>query len=201
MAAAPSPKRFRKKLNSTGEAVAGGFAGLASRQLIAPLDVLKIRFQLQREPVARGGGGLYRSLLQSTQLLLAEEGFRALWRGNGAALALWGAYAAVQFPLYARAREVAERFGAPHALAAAAGGSIAGAAATLLTYPLDFARTRMASQGVPRRHTTYFQLLRGELSTFGPFALFRGVGPTLAAIIPQVAVTVRRLPQISEGSE
>lgn len=78
----------KTRLSPASEAACGGAAGLASRLLVAPLDVLKIRFQLQREPVRAGGGGLYRGLLQSARLVAAEEGLRSLWRGNGAALAL-----------------------------------------------------------------------------------------------------------------
>lgn len=42
----------------------------------------------------------YTSLRQATASLLREEGIRTLWRGNTAAMALWIAYSAIQFPVY-----------------------------------------------------------------------------------------------------
>jgi hypothetical protein len=35
----------------------------------------------------------------------AEEGLRAFWRGNVAAMLMWAAYGGVQFPLYSALRE------------------------------------------------------------------------------------------------
>jgi solute carrier family 25 thiamine pyrophosphate transporter 19 len=80
-------------------ATAGGVAAGASRCLVAPLDVLKIRFQLQVAPVGVVGGvtaaasrmigykgavtgslGHYTSLAQAVQAIVAEEGVRAFWR-------------------------------------------------------------------------------------------------------------------------
>ena len=40
-------------VNSLHSSIAGGTAGVVSRIVSAPLDVLKIRFQLQVEPIKR----------------------------------------------------------------------------------------------------------------------------------------------------
>lgn len=160
-----SPSPDSKNVNSTesprlsllGESLAGGFAGAFARGAVSPLDVLKIRYQLQRtaEGVARPH---YGSLLSATRTIVREEGLRALWRGNGAAMLLWLSYMAVQFPAYRAASDAATRSLRTHELsgsgaraaavaASLLGGGIAGAAATAVTYPLDWARTRLASQG------------------------------------------------------
>lgn len=40
-------------VSEASTAVAGGLSGLATRIVSTPLDVLKIRFQLQLEPIKR----------------------------------------------------------------------------------------------------------------------------------------------------
>ena len=90
-----------RNLTPLGETLAGAAAGALARIIVAPLDVLKIRYQLQvgspravaarsaasdvggvlaSGPPAPGAPIVYTSMLQSTRALLAEEGLRTLWR-------------------------------------------------------------------------------------------------------------------------
>ncbi len=76
----------------SANAVAGGLAAAACRCVVAPFDVLKIRFQLQQAPVGlfgvvgkaahfvKPGSGYYTSLWQATRAIVGEEGLQALWR-------------------------------------------------------------------------------------------------------------------------
>jgi Mitochondrial carrier protein len=84
---AHSSRREKHKLSSLGETASGAIAGALSRGLVAPLDVIKIRFQLQLEPVRQRYGaranelqGLYTGVLQAGRQLLKEEGVKTLWR-------------------------------------------------------------------------------------------------------------------------
>jgi solute carrier family 25 thiamine pyrophosphate transporter 19 len=185
MLAAPEPRaraRARARLSSLGESVAGGAAGVAARCAVAPLDVLKIRFQLQATP--RGGVAEYTGLLAAAARIAREEGPRALWRGNLVGLALWGAFAAAQFPVFAAARRAALRAGASADAATAAAGAAAGGAATAVTYPLDWARTALAARrAAPRGGADLAALARAARA--GPFA---GLGAALAAVVPGSAV-------------
>ena len=66
---------------SVGDSMmAGAFAGMLSRVAVAPLDVIKIRMQVQVEPVGprRGalGAGKYRGIAQCARTILKEEGAR-----------------------------------------------------------------------------------------------------------------------------
>lgn len=74
----------------------GAMSGLISRVVSAPLDVLKIRFQLQNSHVPK-----YTSIPQAIQTIITEEGFAGLWKGNIPAMYLWGSYSAFQFSAYA----------------------------------------------------------------------------------------------------
>src|SRR5436305_15064996 len=68
--------------------VAGGFAGLVSRFCIAPLDVVKIRLQLQphslSDPVSYYAvtGPTYKGWYSALKDIAKQEGITALWKGN-----------------------------------------------------------------------------------------------------------------------
>ena len=76
-------------------AVAGLVAGGVSRVLTAPLDVIKIRFQLQQSinPV-------YTSTVLAFASIIRNEGILSLWKGNLNATYLWMSYGMIQFGMY-----------------------------------------------------------------------------------------------------
>ncbi|XP_030361573.1 mitochondrial thiamine pyrophosphate carrier isoform X2 [Strigops habroptila] len=83
---------------STAEAAAAGSAsGFVTRLLISPLDVIKIRFQLQIEQLSsRNPGAKYHSILQAARRIFREEGLVAFWKGHVPAQLLSVGYGAVQ---------------------------------------------------------------------------------------------------------
>ena len=76
------------------EAIAGGISGVLCRLVVAPMDLLKIRFQLQHAPVGPAkfvstlsslpppahSSRTYTSMLQAVRRIYQEEGLLALWR-------------------------------------------------------------------------------------------------------------------------
>ena len=81
------------------DAVAGGLAGSVSRFVVGPLDVVKIRLQVQLEPVAeavKGGQGKYRGMWHALRTIFREEGVRGLFRGQVPGQLLTVPYCAVQ---------------------------------------------------------------------------------------------------------
>ena len=204
-AAASSKVRDRaaeaKKAMGKGEAgasvgdsmMAGAFAGMLSRVVVAPLDVIKIRMQVQVEPVAGGGtlgAGKYRGIAQCARTILKEEGARGLWAGTVPALFLWVPYTAVQFAALGEFKRVArENGGDPEKPPLAfAGGAVAGATATVVTYPFDVMRTVLAAQGSPRVYESLPAAAAGILKSRGPAGLYAGVGVTLLEIVPASAI-------------
>jgi len=126
-------------------AIAGGIAGLISRFVIAPLDVIKIRLQLQSR-----GGTTYRSAFHAGKTIVAREGLAALWKGNIPAELLYVSYSMVQFVAYREAHVLLERAEFPSSYRSFVAGASAGVCATLATYPLDLLRTRFAAQGTSK---------------------------------------------------
>ncbi|KAH6608724.1 Mitochondrial deoxynucleotide carrier protein [Trichoderma cornu-damae] len=175
---------------------AGAIAGLVSRFVVAPLDVVKIRLQLQpyslSDPLAPlREAPAYRGTVHTIKHILKHEGLTGLWKGNVPAELLYVCYSAVQFTAY-RSTTVFLQTALPTRLPDSAetfvAGAVSGAAATGATYPLDLLRTRFAAQG---RHRVYSSL-RGALWDIkrdeGFRGFFRGLGPTLGQIIPFMGI-------------
>jgi solute carrier family 25 thiamine pyrophosphate transporter 19 len=153
------PKTEHAK-NPYDSALAGSLAGLVSRMVVSPLDVIKIRWQLNSQKVS----------LTTTlrNILTSQGGIPGLFRGNTWGLGLWIGYSAVQFPVYERVKIVLGENNYARIIA----GSVAAGVATLTTYPLDVMRTRKIA-------TTTHDFRN----------IFRGIGPGLAAIIPMAGTT------------
>lgn len=74
------------KSNPVVDATAGAIAGCAARFVVGPLDVIKIRFQVQLEPIAKRAAGLdptslaskYTGLRQALTTIVKEEGIQVV---------------------------------------------------------------------------------------------------------------------------
>ena len=151
--------------------LAGAIAGASARVCVAPLDVVKIRLQVQLEA---GAAGKYRGLTHAVSTILREEGVRAMWAGTTPALLLWVPYTAIQFTVLNAFKDAADEWerarpgstrGVPMNFI---GGAVAGSAATVVTYPFDVIRTLLASQGHPK-------VYKGILDAAAGVARERGV--------------------------
>ena len=184
-------------------AMAGAFAGGISRVAVAPLDVVKICMQVQVEPAAASAAALagssagaapaagkYRGIAQCVSTIMREEGAKALWAGTVPALFLWVPYTAVQFATLGEFKRAcaANRVDSSKPAVAFAGGALAGAAATVCTYPFDVLRTTLAAQGSPRVYDSLAAAATGIVRARGVRGLYAGVGVTLAEIMPASAI-------------
>jgi len=147
--------------------VAGGVAGAGARLFTAPLDLVRIRAQLERRDVYPRPSILTRMV----RVYQGEGGITALFRGNLAASYLWIGYTTVQFSVYGTIKDRLEDYRDclareeeimqlsqqstqqlsnlltnPTAIAFISGAG-AGICATIATYPFDICRTVFASRG------------------------------------------------------
>jgi len=196
------------ELSTASNAIAGGIAGALTRTCIAPLDVVKIRWQLQREPSVRGlyrasevKGAKYFSVGQTIRTITKEEGLQSLWKGNLLAEGFWICAMGVQFAAYHRTRKFFENaFGAngpsfcneqqfcQGTTLSLLGGAVAGLNAAILAYPLDMLHTRFAAQPEPKIYpnirTAIGTIYRGQ----GVWGFYRGLAPTVAQVVPYIAL-------------
>lgn len=83
------------RLTSWQSSLCGGLAGLLSRTVTAPLDVVKILAQVGTFHSKHG-------FLATFRLLYGAEGLRAFWKGNLTACVRLLPYSAVQLSAYHR---------------------------------------------------------------------------------------------------
>jgi solute carrier family 25 thiamine pyrophosphate transporter 19 len=166
--------------------------------VIAPLDVIKIRLQLQvhslSDPlsVRSVNGPVYKGTIGTLKQILREEGLSGLWKGNIPAEAMYLAYGGVQFSAYKYVSHLLETLPEPYTLPSSAvsflSGAVAGACATTATYPLDLLRTRFAAQGRDRVYTSIFASVRHIAEHEGPSGFFRGLGAGVSQIVPYMGL-------------
>ncbi|KAM6913276.1 mitochondrial thiamine pyrophosphate carrier isoform 2-T3 [Lycodopsis pacificus] len=169
-------------------ALAGSAAGMVTRAIISPFDVLKIRFQLQIERVSsRRPEGKYRGLFQASRCIYSEEGLSAFWKGHVPAQLLSICFGAVQFASFEFLTEAVHKstlYDSQTAGVHFVCGGLAACSATVVCQPLDTLRTRFAAQG----ETKVYRNLRHAVSTMcrseGPLTFYRGLCPTLLAVFP-----------------
>lgn len=179
--------------------IAGAVAGAVAKTTTAPLDRWKLMIQVKNVQPGRVVPPMEVNLLQSFLDIGREGGVQAYWRGNLPQVMRIVPYSAVQLFAYEfyKGRFMGDRteLTVPSRLAA---GACAGMTSTLVTYPLDVLRLRMAletsNKGIAAVAMT---MVREE----GFRSLYRGLGPSLVSIAPYIALNFcaydiikRRLP-------
>ncbi|XP_023347299.1 mitochondrial thiamine pyrophosphate carrier [Eurytemora carolleeae] len=160
------------KLSLWDRSAAGGLSGAVSRLILQPLDVAKIRLQLQ---VESGGGRTYSGLLHLLARMPREEGIKSLWKGHVPAQILSISYGLSELK--------------DKRIDKSNGYFSAGCVGTFVSFPFDVIRTRMVAQPETRR--IYSSLVDAvyKLNTEGGFrAFYKGFGPTMVAMIPQTGL-------------
>ncbi len=166
--------------------------------MIAPLDVIKIRLQLQihslSDPfsVRNVKGPVYKGTLGTLKQILREEGVTGLWKGNIPAELMYLTYGGAQFSAYTYMSHWIETIPPPYTLPGSVtnflSGATAGAAATTATYPLDLLRTRFAAQGKDRVYTSIIASVKHIAQHEGPKGFFRGLGAGVSQIVPYMGL-------------
>jgi len=166
--------------------------------VIAPLDVIKIRLQLQIHSLSEPSsyrnldGPVYKGTLGTLKQILREEGLTGLWKGNIPAELLYLTYGSVQFSAYTSISHLLETIPPPYTLPSSAtsfiSGATAGAAATTVTYPLDLLRTRFAAQGNDRVYTSILASVKSIAQHEGGRGFFRGLGAGVSQIVPYMGL-------------
>lgn len=180
------------------DASSGAISGGVSRTVTSPLDVIKIRFQVQLEPTTSWAllhkdarlPSKYTGMLQATKDIFREEGMPGFWRGNVPALLMVMPYTAIQFAVLHKIKTLAAGSSktedhihlSPYL--SYISGSLAGFAATIGSYPFDLLRTVLASQGEPKVYPNMRSAFVDILKTRGIQGLYAGLTPTLIEIVP-----------------
>lgn len=191
----PKRKDGGRGLSSLQYGFCGSVSGMVTRLLVQPLDVLKIRFQLQIEPTSKSiTSGKYSGVWQAFKLIYKEEGFASLWKGHVPAQVLSVVYGYVQFMAFEAITEFLWRTypvsttpkwkPVSHFVC----GGIAGCLSSTVAQPLDVLRTRLVAQGEPKVYKNIYQAACRMYINEGVISFYKGLVPTLVQIFPHAGL-------------
>lgn len=183
------------QLTATEHAAAGAVSGAVSRVLFQPLDVLKVRFQLQIEPIQRQDSSKYWGMYQATRTIIKEEGVRALWKGHVPAQLLSVLYGAGQFMSFEFLTKLAwrhlpEEYSTKYRpVTHTVCGGLAACVGTLMAQPMDVLRTRFIAQGSLKTYSGgLLSAVKQIKQVEGIQGLYKGLHPALIQTSFQIGI-------------
>ncbi|KAJ5516268.1 hypothetical protein N7527_007828 [Penicillium freii] len=168
--------------------LAGGVAGCAAKTIVAPLERIRILFQTSHSHFVQYSTH-WDGFIQAARHIRTSYGIPALFKGHSASLVRVFPYAGINFLAYEQFRAAiitSSEKEAPWRRFLC--GSMAGATSTLVTYPLELIRTRLAFETVQNNPSSWLGISRKmyfEGGGRGSFSnLYRGITPTMLGILP-----------------
>jgi solute carrier family 25 phosphate transporter 23/24/25/41 len=174
--------------------VAGGMAGAITKTCIAPLERIKILFQIQgMKEEGRGKDRMYRNSFQTAGKIFREEGVLSFYKGNGANVVRVVPVYALKFAFNdtfkammvhpgqsLKTLDLGQRMGA---------GTMAGLCQSCITYPLEVVRTRLAlGPGMGIQYKGIVDCLLRIVRDEKIRGLYKGLGPTILSGAPYVGM-------------
>jgi len=173
---------------------AGGISGAVAKTATAPIERVKLIIQTQdANPLIKSGQvPRYTGIANCFTRVYNEQGLKAFWRGNFTNVIRYFPTQAFNFafkdtikalfPKYSSKTDFGKFF-----LVNMASGGLAGAGSLCIVYPLDYARTRLASDvGAGQKSFNGLAdcLLKTARGPSGVMGLYNGFGVSVAGIIP-----------------
>jgi solute carrier family 25, member 42 len=155
----------------------GATAGVAAKTAIAPIERVKMTFQLSSEKFSLTS--CCRKLVDTVK----TEGVLKLWRGHSANIARVAPYAALHYSIHDIAEGFLHNSSSPtvsenKVLIQLISGSLAGGGATLVTYPLDVMRVRIAFG------PSGLSFVQSWRAAFNHGGVWQGFVPTMLGVVP-----------------
>mmetsp|Transcript_15766 Transcript_15766/g.34117 ORF Transcript_15766/g.34117 Transcript_15766/m.34117 type:complete len:435 (+) Transcript_15766:265-1569(+) len=189
--------------------VAGAVAGIVSRTLVSPLEVLATLNMCAVGKVASG------TMVDQMRSILANQGVRGFFRGNVANCMKVAPSKGIQFVTFEGCKRLLRRIRDHHHNRGRGGdstqspplsplermlaGGVAGMAAAVACYPLETAKTLLTAH--PELYSSVFGTLASVARTQGIGALYRGLTPTLIAMFPYVGLDLMVYEQLKIAYE
>jgi len=190
--AAPAPAEKSGMTAFLIDFCAGGVAGAVAKTATAPIERVKLLIQTQdaNPKIISGEVPRYTGIVNCFTRVSSEQGFSAFWRGNTVNVIRYFPTQAFNFafkdtikalfPKYNSKTEFWKFFASNMA-----SGGLAGAGSLTIVYPLDYARTRLASDvgsGNPQFEGLADCLMK-TIKSGGFFSMYAGFGVSVVGIV------------------
>jgi len=173
--------------------LAGGVSGAVAKTCTAPIERVKLLIQTQdaNPKIISGEVKRYTGIVDCFTRVSSEQGIKAFWRGNATNIIRYFPTQAfnfafkdsikAMFPKADKNKEFAKFF-----LINMASGGLAGAGSLCIVYPLDYARTRLASDvgGGKAQFSGLADCIKKTVASGGIGSLYNGIGVSVVGIIP-----------------
>lgn len=177
--------------------IAGGAAGIVAKSMLAPVDRVKIMFQVNDKRHFS-----FRNAYHLAHEIYVQDGFRALFRGNMLNILRVIPYAGVQhssfdffrrkFHAYnfaqAEKKGASEQFQKLSNLQLVTAGSLAGGLSLVMAYPLDIVRARYMVQQGKHQYQTLYEAVASMYKLEGARSFSRGLVPSLLGTLPYTGI-------------
>merc|ERR1719238_326152 len=171
---------------------AGGVAGAVAKTATAPIERVKLLIQTQdaNPKILSGEVPRYTGIVNCFTRVSAEQGFSAFWRGNTVNVIRYFPTQAFNFAFKDTIKALFPKYNAKTEfpkffMANIASGGLAGAGSLTIVYPLDYARTRLASDvgsGNPQ-FSGLGDCLAKTMKQGGFFSMYAGFGVSVVGIV------------------
>ncbi len=173
--------------------VAGGVSGAVAKTCTAPIERVKLLIQTQdaNPKIISGEVARYTGIVDCFTRVASEQGVKAFWRGNLTNIIRYFPTQAFNFAfkdsikaMFPKADKNTE-FGKFFLINMASGG-LAGAGSLCIVYPLDYARTRLASDvgSGKAQFNGLLDCIKKTVAAGGVGSLYNGIGVSIVGIIP-----------------
>jgi solute carrier family 25 (adenine nucleotide translocator) protein 4/5/6/31 len=188
------PKKDASLQSMVIDFCAGGVSGAVSKTITAPIERVKLIIQTQdANPKIRSGEvPRYTGIVNCFSRVHSEQGMAAFWRGNATNCLRYFPTQAFNLMFKDFFKSLFPKYNAktefwPFFAVNLASGGLAGAGSLCFVYPLDYARTRLASDVGSGKKTFdgLFDCLKKTAN--GPkgfLGIYNGFGISVAGIIP-----------------
>ncbi len=172
----------------------GGVSGAVAKTITAPIERVKLIIQTQdaNPRIIKGEVARYTGIGNCFSRVYSEQGFAAFWRGNFTNVIRYFPTQAFNFAFKDTIKGFFPRYSpktdmGKFAMVQIASGGLAGAGSLCIVYPLDYARTRLASDvGTGKRDFNGLAdcLKKTAAGPKGILGLYNGFGVSVIGIIP-----------------
>jgi solute carrier family 25 (mitochondrial adenine nucleotide translocator), member 4/5/6/31 len=173
---------------------AGGISGAIAKTCTAPIERVKLIIQTQdSNPLIRSGEvPRYTGIGNCFSRVASEQGIGAFWRGNFTNVIRYFPTQAFNFAFKDSIKAMFPKYSSKtdfgmYFLVNMASGGLAGAGSLCIVYPLDYARTRLASDvgsGKKTFNGLADCLVKTAKGPSGVMGLYNGFGVSVIGIIP-----------------